>query len=90
MTNYLKTSLAAPELGLSQGHLKRQMEGKGGPLKQGEHFVLGPTPNSPIQWDVEACRAAFHRLGMLRRMADKELQSAGISNLAERQPARGL
>ena len=90
MTTYLKTSLAAPELGLSQGHLKRQMEGKGGLLRQGEHFVLGPTPNGPIQWDVEACRAAFHRLGMLRRMADKELQSAGISNLAERQPARGL
>ena len=90
MPKLLKTSLASPELGLSQGHLKRQTEDKGGPLKQGEHYFLGPTRNSPIQWDVDACRAAFHRLGMLRRMADKELQSAGISNLAERQPARGL
>ena len=89
MSTHLKTSLAAPELGLSQGHLKRQMEEKGGPLKEGEHYYLGPTKNSPIQWNVAAVRAEFHRRGMLRRMADKELQSAGISNLAERQPERG-
>ena len=86
MRKLLKTSLASPELGLSQGHLKLQMEDKGGPLKQGEHYFLGPTRNSPIQWDVEACRAEFHRRGMLRRQADQFLAANGISdkNLTER------
>ena len=89
MSTYLKTSMAAPKLGLSQGHLKRQTEDKGGPLKQGEHYFLGPAKNSPIQWDVDACRAAFHRMGMLRRKADQALQAAGITDLAERQSERG-
>ena len=89
MSTYLKTSMAAPELGLSQGHLKRQTEDKGGPLKQGEHYFQGPAKNSSIQWDVDACRAAFHRLGMLRRKADQALQAAGITDLAERQSERG-
>ena len=86
MSTHLKTSLAAPELGLSQGHLKRQMEEKGGPLKEGEHYYLGPTKNSPIQWDVAAIRAEFHRRGMLRRKADKALAEAGVSekNLTEK------
>jgi len=86
MPSHLKTSLAAPELGLSQGHLKRQMEEKGGPLKEGEHYYLGPTKNSPIQWDVAAIRAEFHRRGMLRRKADKALAEAGVSekNLTEK------
>ena len=54
-------------------------------------FLLSATPakNSPIQWDVDACRAAFHRLGMLRRKADQALQAAGITDLAERQSERG-
>ena len=86
MATHLKTSLAAPELGLSQGHLKRQMEEKGGPLKEGEHYYLGPTKNSPIQWNVAAVRAEFHRRGMLRRQADKALAEAGVSekNLTEK------
>ena len=86
MTTHLKTSLAAPELGLSQGHLKRQMEEKGGPFKEGEHYYLGPTKNSPIQWNIAAILAEFHRRGMLRRAADKALADAGVSekNLTEK------
>lgn len=86
MPEYLKTALAAPELQLSQGYLKLQMEDKGGPLQNGVHYILGPSKNSPIKWNVEACRAEFHRRGMLRRQADQFLAANGISdkNLTER------
>jgi len=80
MPEYLKTALAAPELQLSQGYLKLQMEDKGGPLQNGVHYILGPSKNSPIKWNVEACRAEFHRRGMLRRQADQFLAANGISN----------
>lgn len=83
---FKKTALAASELQLSQGHLKRQTQEKGGPLLEGVHYIFGPTKNSPIQWDVAACRAEFHRRGMLRRRADKALLEAGVSdkNLTEK------
>ena len=69
----LKTSQAAPLIGISQGHLKRQMDNKGGPLRHGHHYFLGPTKNSPILWDVEAVRAEFDRLGMLHRKGEQLL-----------------
>ena len=86
MSKYSKTALAAPELQLSQGYLKLQMEDKGGPLQNGVHYILGPSKNSPIKWNVEACRAEFHRRAMLRRQADQFLADNDISdkNLTER------
>ena len=71
--------MTGPELGYSQGHLKRLMEDKDGPLQKNKHYFLGPTKNSPIQWDVEACRQEFDRLGMLRREADQILREGGVS-----------
>jgi len=63
----LKTADASTALGMSQGHLKRQMDFKGGPLIAGEDYFLGAHKTSPIRWDVESCREKFHRLGMLSR-----------------------
>ena len=80
-----KTSAAAPMLCLSQGHLQRLKDSKGGPLIEGEHWFSGPTPNSPIRWDVpEILKVLSHR-GQARRLADKELVAQGISasNLSE-------
>ena len=71
----LRTSDAAPIIGISQGHLKRQMDHKGGPLRAGIHYQLGPHKNSPILWDVDAIKAEFHRLGMLARKADAIINS---------------
>lgn len=71
----LKTSEAAPIIGISQGHLKRQMDSKGGPLRAGIHYQLGPHKNSPILWDVDAVRVEFHRLGMLARKAEAIINS---------------
>ena len=86
MPKFMKTALAAVELQSSQGHLKLQMEDKGGPLQKGVHYILGPSKNSPIKWNVEACRAELHRRGMLLRQADQFLAANGISdkNLTER------
>ena len=67
----LKTSLAAPSLGMSQGHLKMQMDCKGGPLIEGVHYFFGPHKTSAIQWDVELCRERFHYLGKTKRAADQ-------------------
>ena len=63
----LKTADASIALDMSQGHLKRQMDVKGGPLIAGEDYFLGAHKTSPIRWDVESCREKFHRLGMLSR-----------------------
>ena len=80
-----KTSAAAPMLCLSQGHLQRLKDSQGGPLIEGKHWFSGPTPNSPIRWDVpEILKLLSHR-GQLRRLADKELVAEGMSasNLSE-------
>ena len=80
-----KTSAAAPMLCLSQGHLQRLKDSQGGPLIEGEHWFSGPTPNSPIRWDVpEILKVLSHR-GQARRLADKELVAEGMSasNLSE-------
>lgn len=63
----LRTADAARFLGISEGHLKLQMDFKGGPLISGVHYFLGPHRTSAIQWDVELCREKFHHLGMLKR-----------------------
>lgn len=67
----LRTADAARCLCISEGHLKMQMEAKGGPLIAGIHYFLGPHRTSPICWDVELCRQKFHHLGMLKRAVDQ-------------------
>jgi|TARA_Y100001934_G_scaffold211813_1_gene250680 hypothetical protein len=74
-----KTSAAAPMLCLSQGHLQRLKDSQGGPLIEGKHWFSGPTPNSPIRWDVpEILKLLSHR-GQARRLADRELLAAGMA-----------
>ena len=74
-----KTLAAAPMLCLSQGHLQRLKESQGGPLIEGKHWFSGPTPNSPIRWDVpEILKLLSHR-GQARRLADRELLAAGMA-----------
>ena len=64
---------------LSQGHLQRLKDSQGGPLIEGERWYSGPTPNSPIRWDVpEIFKVLSHR-GQARRLADKELVAAGMA-----------
>ena len=80
-----KSSTAAPMLCLSIGHLQRLKDSQGGPLIEGEHWFSGPTPNSPIRWDVQAILKVLSHRGQARRLADKELVAEGISasNLSE-------
>ena len=74
-----KTSAAAPMLCLSQGHLQRLKDSQVGPLIEGKHWFSGPTPNSPIRWDVpEILKLLSHR-GQARRLADRELLAAGMA-----------
>ena len=82
-----KTSAAAPMLCFSQGHLHRLKDTQDGPLIEGEHWFSGPTPNSPIRWDVPAVLEVLSHRGQARRLADKELVAAGMapSRLAERE-----
>ena len=70
---WLRTSEAARHLNVSQGHLKRLMDSKGGPLQEREHYLLGLFKNSPIRWNVEAVRECFHRRGMLHRAGENAL-----------------
>ena len=73
-TIWLRTAEAAQSLNISQGHLKRLMDTKDGPLLEKEHYLLGPYKNSPIVWSVEAVRECFHRRGMLHRAGESALK----------------
>ena len=61
------TPAASSELGISDGTLKRRMELRGGFLENGTHYMLGPTRNSTIVWNVAKCRDAFNQRGLLVR-----------------------
>ena len=64
---------------LSVGLLHSLKDSQGGPRIEGEHWFSGPTPNSPIRWDVpEILKVLSHR-GQARRLADKELVAAGMA-----------
>ena len=55
----LKTVDAANVMAISQGHLKRQMDTKGGPLIGGEDYFLGQHKTSPITWMLIAAVKSF-------------------------------
>ena len=63
----LKTLPASEALGCSPEHLKRQRDIYGGFLEAGVHYNLGSSVTAAITWDVEKCRAAFHRRGLQAR-----------------------
>ena len=69
-----KSSTAGPMLCLSVGHLHRLKDSQGGPLIEGEHWFSGPTPKSPIRWDVPAIQELLSRRGQLRREAEQLLK----------------
>jgi hypothetical protein len=69
LETWLPTPAAAVALGCSQSHLKRSRETSGGPLDGGVDYALGSGSNTPITWNVERCRAKFHRSGLLARKA---------------------
>ena len=66
-----KSSTAGPMLCLSVGHLHRLKDSQGGPLIEGEHWFSGPTPNSPIRWDVAAILKVLSQRAQLRRQAEQ-------------------
>ena len=67
---WLPTRPASEALGCSPEHLKRQRDIYGGFLEAGVHYNLGSSATASITWDVEKCRAAFHRRGLQARGAN--------------------
>jgi hypothetical protein len=67
---WLKTPEAAVALAVSQGHLKRCRDIKGGFLIGGEHYVMGSSQTASIQWNVDEIRKAFHNRGLQVRGID--------------------
>tara|TARA_E500000178_G_C16915461_1_gene704720 strand:+ start:758 stop:988 length:231 start_codon:yes stop_codon:yes gene_type:complete len=65
----LRTSEAALALGCSTDTLKRKRESQGGFLEAGVHYFYGDCTNSPITWNIEKCREAFHQRGIQARQA---------------------
>ncbi len=66
---WFKTPDAARALGVCESTLKKSYaapEAKGGFLVEGIHYRRGPQKNSPIGWDVAACRAAMEERGILQ------------------------
>ncbi len=69
---WLPTRPAAIALGCSPEHLKRQRDVHGGFLEAGVHYALGSSATASITWEIEGCRAAFHRRGLqARRMVNE-------------------
>ena len=69
-----KSSTAGPMLCLSVGHLHRLKDSQGGPLIEGKHWFSGPTPKSPIRWDVPEIQKLLSQRGQLRRQAEQLLK----------------
>ena len=67
MPEWMRTSFAALQLGVSPDTLHRRRESNGGFLEIGRHYVLGPYRNSPLIWNVQNCRDAFNQHGLQAR-----------------------
>ncbi len=70
---WLPTPAAADALGCSAIHLKRQRDTHGGFLQAGVHYSLGVSRTAPITWNVEACRQAMHRRGLMARASEEHV-----------------
>ena len=66
-TPLVPTQMASVLLGRSESTLKRSRDCYGGFLIAGKHYFLGANRNSPITWDVEAVKLAFHKRGLQAR-----------------------
>ena len=77
----LRTSEAALALGLSTDTLKRKRESQGGFLEAGFHYFYGDCSNSPIIWNVQRCREAFHKRGLAARKARVKGSTEGGSSI---------
>lgn len=73
-TQWVVTPDAAKALGCSPCTLKRHRDVNGGFLEEDVHYHNGPFLNSPIRWDVEACRQAMQYRNMLCRKADAAIR----------------
>jgi len=71
---WLPTPLAIHALGYSAKTLKRYRDIDGGFLVAGRHWSYGPTNASAISWNITACRAEFHRRGLMRLKAEAALK----------------
>ena len=72
---WLPTPLAIHALCYSAKTLKRYRDIDGGFLVAGRHWSYGPTGASAISWNVTACRAEFHRRGLMRLEAEAVLKT---------------
>ncbi len=55
---------AAAALGRSPDYLKCLRDSHSGFLVHGTHHWVGPSPNAPITWDIDAVREAIAKRGM--------------------------
>ncbi|WP_236076879.1 hypothetical protein [Prochlorococcus marinus] len=64
ISEWMRTSFAALQLGVSPDTLHRRRESNGGFLEIGRDYVLGPYRNSPLVWNVQNCRDALNQNGL--------------------------
>ncbi len=64
---FLPTAVAAPSVGCSVNHLKRQRDTHGGFLVAGKDYFLGSSRSSSILWNVPSIREKFHKRGLAAR-----------------------
>ena len=80
MSNWMRTSLAALQLGVSPDTLQRRRETNGGFLENGTHYVLGPHRNSPVVWEVDRVRAAMNTRGLQVRKESSAMRVRRTAN----------
>lgn len=79
---WLRTMDAAGFLGVHPDTLLRRRDSSGGYYIAGKHYLHGPTPNSPIRWNVEACLAADHQQGIKARKSHLQQQGKVLNRMA--------
>lgn len=74
---WLATPAAAQLLGRSPEYLKKARDlYPGGFLEEKTHYILGPSANSSILWNVEAVQKALHQRGIEARKEHVEKLAA--------------
>ena len=81
MENYsrwLPTREATAYLGVSSQFLKKNRDINAGFLKEEIHYILGPSINSSILWDVEEILREFNYRGRLIRESQKIINNLKV------------
>ena len=74
---WLATPAAAQLLGRSAEYLKKARDlYPGGFLEEGTHYILGPSANSAVLWNVESVQKALHQRGIEARRQQVEKLAA--------------